>query len=263
MSRRADATNTAVSTRDLGVAHAGGSRPGEGRAVDGVTIDVPVGGALVVMGPTGSGKSSLLAVLAGDDSGDVSVVGGEGWVHGMSLRKRGRTRRLLNYHVGHHRQAAGADLPPRLTVGEIIAEPITSRDRKVNPRALALRSAALLDELRLPLGLAAKYPYELSAGMRQRVAFARALVLQPKVLVADEPLANLDPEVRPAVLDAIRRRRDAYGMTTVIATNEPDVAAALDAEVLVLQHGHPVAQGRHDAIRWSLSADADTRLAVS
>jgi len=263
MSARTAAPQAAVLTRDLGIAHAGGSRPNDGRAVDGVTITLPRAGALVVMGPTGSGKSSLLAVLAGDEEGDVAVVGGEGWVHGLSLRKGGRTRRQLTYHVGYHAQAAGAALNPRLTVGEIIAEPVTSRDRRLNSRALALRSAALLDEVRLPLGAATKFPYELSAGMRQRVAFARALVLQPAVLVADEPFANLDPEVRPAVLDAIERRREAYGMSAVIGTNDRDVAAALRADVLVLQHGHPVAQGPHDSIRWSLSAEAETRFVVS
>lgn len=215
----------------------------------------------MVMGATGSGKSSLLRTLAGRDG--PQIVGGFGSVCGLPLHKGGRTHRRVLYHVGYHAQGAGAELPPRLTVEEIIGEPVTSRDRRVNQRALALLVASLLDELRLPLGASTRYPYELSAGMRQRVAFAQALVLEPRVLVADEPFANLDPEVRPAVVDAIRRRRDEWGMTTVLGTNEPQVAAVFEAEVLVLQHGHPVAQGPFDRVRWSPAADAETRLVVT
>ena len=120
----------------------------------------------------------------------------------------------------------------------MIGEPITSRDRRVNARALAVRVATLLDELMLPLGAAAKYPYELSAGMRQRVAFARALVLQPRILIADEPFANMDVEVRKAARDAILRRRRDYGMSALIVTNDVDVVRELDADVLVLRGGH-------------------------
>lgn len=248
--------DVAVLTHDLGIAHSRSSRTGDARAVDGVDLRVEPGGALVVMGAAGSGKSTLLAILAGDETRDAAIVGGEGWVHGLALHKRGRTRRRLQFHVGYHAQRDGAELPPRLTVGDIIAEPVTSRDRRVNPHAMALRSAALLDELRLPLGIANKYPYELSAGMRQRVAFARALVLEPKILVTDDPFANLATEIRPVVLEAIERRRREHAMTAVIATNDADIAPAMNADVLVLQHGHPVAQGRHDGVQWSPSAAA-------
>lgn len=248
--------DVAVLTHDLGIAHSRSSRTGDARAVDGVDLRVEPGGALVVMGAAGSGKSTLLAILAGDETRDAAIVGGEGWVHGLALHKRGRTRRRLQFHVGYHAQRDGAELPPRLTVGDIIAEPVTSRDRRVNPHAMALRSAALLDELRLPLGIANKYPYELSAGMRQRVAFARALVLEPKILVADDPFANLATEIRPVVLEAIERRRREHAMTAVIATNDADIAPEMNADVLVLQHGHPVAQGRHDGVQWAPSAAA-------
>ena len=143
------------------------------------------------------------------------------------MRHPGRAHRTLTYLTGYLSQSAGARLPARMTVAEVIGEPITSRDRRVNQRALAVRVATLLDELMLPLGAAAKYPYELSAGMRQRVAFARALVLQPRVLIADEPFSNMDVEVRRAARDAIMRRRDDYGMSAVIVTNDPDVVRDL------------------------------------
>ncbi len=218
------------------------------RIVDGVTLDLATGGTLVVSGPTGSGKSTLAACFADALAEGVQVIGGDAWVTGVRVRRPGRKRREWNYYTGYLPQSAGTAVPPRLTVGETIAEPITSRDRKVNQKALSIRVAALLDEMHLPLGTADKYPYELSAGMLQRVAFAHAVVLDPKVLVADEPLANLDIEVRHVIFDAIRRRRSAWGMASLLVTNDPDLARELDADTMTLRGGTVVAVGDHTAI---------------
>jgi peptide/nickel transport system ATP-binding protein len=238
--------DTAVRADDLSVARGGV------RVVEGVTFALPRRSALAVMGPTGAGKSTLVSFLAGRTEDGLSAVGGSATVEGIDARHPGRARRKLTYFVGYLPQRAGADLPSRLTVSEVIAEPITSRDRRVNARALAVRVATLLDEMQLPLGAAAKYPYELSAGMRQRVALARALVLDPRLLVADDPYANLDIEVRTAARDAILRRRDGYGMSSLLVTNDPETARELDAEVLVLRGGHPVAFGHSaDALLWT------------
>ena len=260
MPRRRDA-DVAIRATDLSILRT--SRGGDVRVVDGASFVLPHAATLAVMGPTGSGKSSLAAVLAGVDEPSLAVVGGEAWVGGISVRRPGRARRELTYFTGYLPQRAGAALPARMTVSEVIGEPITSRDRRVNQRALAVRIATLLDELMLPLGAATKYPYELSAGMRQRVAFARTLVLEPRVLVADDPFANLDVEVRRAARDAILRRR-ARGMATLIVTNEADVARELDADVLVLRAGHTVAYGRGPGhLLWTPSAQADDRLIAS
>lgn len=227
------------------------SRGGE-RVVDGVSFRLARGAALAIMGPTGAGKSTLLEAIAGRSESGLAVSGGDLTVEGISARRPGRARSSLTYFVGHLPQRAGADLPSRLTVSEVISEPITSRDRRVNARALAVRVATLLDEMQLPLGAATRYPYELSAGMRQRVAIARSLVLDPRLLVADEPYANLDIEVRIAARDAILRRRDESGMATLVVTNEPDVARELNAAVLVLRGGHTVGYGRSaDDLLWT------------
>ncbi|MCX6501204.1 MAG: ATP-binding cassette domain-containing protein [Microbacterium sp.] len=231
------ATTVSISCSDLSIADHSGRR-----LVDGVTFVLPRRSALIVGGATGSGKSTLAAVLAGRAPEGVHVDGGEAFVEGTSLRRKGRKLRGLGVYAGYVGQADGATLPPRLTVGEIIGEPFTGRVRRPNGRAVALRVASLLDELALPLGLAAKFPYELSAGMRQRVAIARALMLDPRLIVGDEILANLDVEARRVVGEALGRRR-AAGASLMLVTNDVEAADAFNADVLVLKAGHTLAYG--------------------
>jgi len=256
--RRREDPEAAIRCSDISVAYAAGAR-----AVDGVSFTLPHAAALAIMGPTGAGKSSLAAILAGSEDHRLAVVGGGADVLGIPVRNPGRAHRQLVYQVGYLAQGAGARLPARMTVGDVIGEPITSRDRRVNSRALAVRIAALLDEMQLPLGAAAKFPYELSAGMRQRVAFARALVLEPRILIADDPLAALDPGVRHVVRDAILARSTAHGMSALIVTNDADLVGGLDADVVVLRGGHVVAQGRGAQLLWTPSTEGEQRLIAS
>ncbi|MFT3799153.1 ATP-binding cassette domain-containing protein [Microbacterium sp.] len=250
------ASDLALECDDLSIARAGV------RVIDGVSLRVKPGTSLAVMGATGSGKSTLAALLAGVNAPHLAIDGGEAAVTGIPIRKRGRAGRVRAYQTGYLAQGAGTDLPARLTVGEVVGEPITSRDRRVNQRALAVRIASLLDELQLPLGAAARYPYELSSGMRQRVALARALVLDPKVFIGDDPYANLDLEVRVAARDALLRRRDERAMALLVVTNDAETIAELDADVLVLRAGRPVAYGHGTAdLLWTPGTPADVRIA--
>ncbi|HWV49788.1 MAG TPA: ATP-binding cassette domain-containing protein [Microbacterium sp.] len=256
MSRRSPSPNV-IDCSDLVIDRIG--HGGATRAVDGVSFQIQPGGLLCVAGPTGSGKSTLVAALAGSTDPSVRIVGGTAEVCGVDVRKPGRRHRELTYLSGFVPQGAGATLPPSLTVTEVIAEPILIREKRVNAKALSIRIATLLDELHLPLGTADKFPYELSAGMRQRVAIARAFVLEPKVLVADEVLANLDLEVRPVVFDAITRRRTEQGMGALLVTNDAAFIRELKAETLMLRGGHVVARGVGDDLLWVPNAEADSR----
>ncbi|WP_251048936.1 ATP-binding cassette domain-containing protein [Microbacterium sp. ISL-103] len=206
MFSRPESTN-AIDSSDLVIDRVGHSGPT--RAIDGVSFALAPGELICVAGPTGSGKSTLVAALAGSTDPSVRVVGGSAQVCGVDIRRPGRKHRLLTYRTGFVPQGAGADLPPQLTVNEVIAEPILIREKRVNTKALSIRVATLLDELHLPLGTAAKFPYELSAGMRQRVAIARS---------AAEPLVRRRP--RPLRRTARRVRR-----LTGRRTDEPQTGA--------------------------------------
>lgn len=257
MPGRQDPSNE-IECADLVIDRVGHGSPT--RAVDGVTFSLAAGELLCIAGATGSGKSTLVEALAGSTDPSVRVVGGAASVCGIDVRRPGRKRKILSHQVGYVPQGAGAALSPTLTVNEIIAEPVLARDKRVNVAAVSVRVATLLDELHMPLGAAAKFPYELSAGMRQRVAIARSFVLEPRVLIADEVLANLDLEVRPVVFDAITRRRSRHGMSALLVTNDADFIRELNAETLMLRGGHVVAQGVGKDLLWAPNAEADSRL---
>lgn len=231
--------DVAIDVDDLSLA-----RPDGTRVVDGVSFRLHYGDAIVIAGPTGSGKTSLLAELA--DAGDrrITHVGGTATIAGLPLYRGGSAREQRAERVGFVAQGASAALPARLTASEIIAEPVLGRERAVNRRALAARTAELLDEVRLPLGVAGKYPYELSAGMRQRVAIARALVAEPSVLILDEPFAGLDPRVRAQVREVLAQRLEQAGVGMLVVTSDPDAVDAFFAHVLLLRDGYIAASGQ-------------------
>ncbi|NHI17047.1 ATP-binding cassette domain-containing protein [Microbacterium excoecariae] len=237
-----DLTDHALDLDDVSVARGRGGQAV--RAVDGVSWRVPYGGALVVSGATGSGKSALAAAIAGRETRVTRIVGGAARVCGVNARRPGRSRSVWTYRVGYLAQDGGPALNRDLTVGESIVEPIVERDAHVDRRRLEQRVSRLLDEVRLPLGAAARYPHELSAGMRQRVALARALVLDPRLLVADEPLAGIDVEVRHVVRDAILARRAQWGMALLAVSNDDAFAEELSADRIVLEGGHVTAVQR-------------------
>ena len=172
MASRIEEADVAVRADDLSISRAGRGAPDE-RVVDGLSFTLPYAHALTIMGPTGAGKSSLLAVIAGAGESGLAVVGGDARVHGIRVRRPGRALRRLTYLTGYLPQSAGAKLPSRFTVSELIGQPITSRDKNVNARALAVRVAGLLDEMQLPLGAAAKSRVRCSPASMARVASNR------------------------------------------------------------------------------------------
>jgi ABC-type glutathione transport system ATPase component len=239
-----------VQVSDLSLAypaHAGGR---EFQAVEGVSFEVARGEVVALLGESGSGKSTLTRFLAGRaaDAGEkaarIKLTGGAAPVFDVPMRRLSRrTRSRLTAYVGHLAQDAGATLTPELNVGDILFEPIVERSKHFDREALGERIAEMMDIVALPLAKLQEYPYELSKGQRQRVAVMRSLMLDPALLIADEPTLGVDANNRPKIVELLRWYRERTDATMLLISHDIGMLEALVQEVLVMQHGRVVGQG--------------------
>lgn len=236
------ADHPTVRARDLSLLYPSTNPQTRSIAVNGLTFDIAPGEVLAVVGETGSGKSSLAKAVAlhadtvDPDSpkitgGSLEVIGTQ--LRGISSRKRDR----LSLYVGYLRQEAGDFLEPRLTIGENVAEPIFSRDRHFDQNEAGEAVATLIDAVRLPLSAMNKYPHELSKGQRQRVAIAKAMILEPKVLIADDPTAGIDVTVRAAILDIIVSLQRERGFSALVVTADLSEVRRVSNRVAIMHRG--------------------------
>ncbi|MCU1406147.1 MAG: transporter ATP-binding protein [Glaciihabitans sp.] len=232
-------------------------RRGDGQpAVGGVSFSIGTGEILALLGETGSGKSTLAAAVAGRLGraghglrGGPSITGGSLTVLEQSIRElTPRRRDHLTLRVGYLPQDGGSLLTPRLTAGENIAEPIFSRDRRFDVDEAGIAVATALDAVRLPLSLLSSYPHELSQGQRQRVAIAKALVLDPQVLVADDPTAGVEPTARNAILDIIRALQREKSLSALVVSNSVSEVHRVSDRAAVMHRGTIVGIGSIDDV---------------
>jgi sulfate transport system ATP-binding protein len=197
---------------------------GDFTAVDDVSISVPEGSLTALLGPSGSGKSTLLRVISGlerPDSGRVVIEGND--VTGLPPQRRGIGFVFQHYAAFKH-----------MTVEKNVAFGLEIRRR---PRQETKQRVSELLELVQLGGLAKRYPAQLSGGQRQRMALARALAVEPTVLLLDEPFGALDARVRKELRAWLRRLHDEVHVTTIFVTHDQEEAMELADQIVLMNDG--------------------------
>jgi sulfate transport system ATP-binding protein len=200
-------------------------RFGEFLAVDNVSLDVPAGSLTALLGPSGSGKSTLLRMIAGLDMPDTGRV----LIAGEDRTQQPARKRDVGFVFQHY--AAFKHMTVRDNVGFALSIRKAPKER--------IRSR--VDELLRLVHLEAygeRYPSQLSGGQRQRMALARALAVEPKVLLLDEPFGALDATVRKELREWLRRLHDEVHVTTIFVTHDQEEAMEVAEQIVVMNEGH-------------------------
>jgi oligopeptide/dipeptide ABC transporter ATP-binding protein len=229
------------------------------RAVDGVSFSVDAGETLALVGESGCGKSTvsrLVLRLIEPDAGQVSFEGRDLLALGANeLRAFRRDAQIIF-------QDPYASLNPRMTVSQILTEPLALHDL-VSPPRRRQRVEELLRLVGLEPRFARRYPHEFSGGQRQRIAIARALAVEPKLIICDEPVSALDVSIRSQILNLLRDLQDQLGLAYIFVSHDLAVVKHIADRVAVMNLGGIVetadaqalfASPRHPYSRALLSA---------
>jgi oligopeptide/dipeptide ABC transporter ATP-binding protein len=237
-------TRPVLDVRDLFVTFAGrlgigggllGKKASVARAVDGVSFELRRGEVLALAGESGCGKTTVARTIMGLER----PKSGEVWYEGESITKDLRAYRRQVQII--FQDPTGA-LNPRQTIYESVAEGLRIHKVPGDEKALVARALSRAG-LRPPERFFLSYPHELSGGQRQRVVIAGALVLDPKVIIADEPVSNLDASVRGEILQLLMKLRDELRLSILIVTHDLGLAWTVADRVAVMYLGRIVELG--------------------
>jgi sulfate transport system ATP-binding protein len=197
-------------------------------ALHNVSLDVPSGELVALLGPSGCGKTTLLRIIAGLETPDAGSIS----FHGEEATDRGVRERQVGFVFQHYA------LFRHMTVFENVAFGLRVRPKKTRPteHEIHRRVHELLDLVQLDW-LGDRYPPQLSGGQRQRIALARALAVEPKVLLLDEPFGALDAKVRKDLRRWLRRLHDELHITSVFVTHDQEEALEVADRIVVLNQG--------------------------
>jgi sulfate transport system ATP-binding protein len=214
---------------------------GSFKALDDVSLTVRTGELLALLGPSGSGKTTLLRVIAGLEHPDPG--GGPILFHDQDMAGRSVASRGVGFVFQHYA------LFKHMTVFENVAFGLRVRPRRRRPSRDEIRDRVmrLLSLVQLEW-LAGRYPSQLSGGQRQRIALARALAVEPKVLLLDEPFGSLDAKVRQELRRWLRRLHDEIHVTSVFVTHDQEEALEVADRVVIMNEGHIEQTGTPDEV---------------
>ncbi len=220
-------------------------RIGAVRAVDGVSFSVKRGETLGIVGETGCGKSTtarLLVRLLDPTSGSVVFDGQD------IARQKGQGLKALHRDVQMIFQDPYSSLNPRRTVGSIIAEPFAIHGLLTGQGERKKRVQELMDRVGLNPEHYNRYPHEFSGGQRQRIGVARAVALEPKLLIADEPVSALDVSIQAQVLNLLRGLQREMGLTLIFISHDLSVVRHMCDRIAVMYLGKVVELGPNEAV---------------
>ena len=203
-------------------------RFGNFTALDGVDLEVPAGELVALLGPSGCGKTTLLRIIAGLESADSGSI----LFHGEDATNRHARERRVGFVFQHYA------LFQHMSVFENVAFGlrVIPRRRRPSEQVIRYRVQTLLELVQLDW-LANRYPSQLSGGQRQRIALARALAVEPKVLLLDEPFGALDTQVRKELRRWLRRLHDELHVTSVFVTHDQEEALEVADRIVVMNRG--------------------------
>jgi sulfate transport system ATP-binding protein len=206
---------------------------------DHLDLTIPAGELVALLGPSGSGKTTLLRIIAGLEQPDA----GEVLFHGEEATRTDVRERRVGFVFQHYA------LFGHMTIFENVAFGLRVRPRATRPGEPQIR-AKVMELLKLVQldWIADRYPHQLSGGQRQRIALARALAVEPKVLLLDEPFGALDAKVRKDLRRWLRRLHDEMHVTSVFVTHDQDEAMEVADRVVVMNQGRIEQQGTPDEV---------------
>jgi oligopeptide transport system ATP-binding protein len=214
-------------------------------AVDDVSFSVDSGETFAIVGESGCGKTTLARMLLRmiePDSGKILFESRD--LLGLSANEMRAQRRQMQMIF----QDPYASLNPRMRIGEIVAEPLSIHQPALTNAHRRERAAAILKRVGLGEDVLKKYPHEFSGGQRQRVGIARALILRPKLIVADEPVSALDVSVGAQVLLLLQELQQEFGLTYIFISHSLPVVAQIATHIAVMHAGNFVEFGPRELI---------------